>query len=180
LILGGIAAALVAVWALLSLLSATAGGIVPALCLAISCLGSGLAIMISGYLSAGQATMALAGALAGVITATLVLRWSSRGARPLGASIVLFYSLIVAGRFFGELGVPHAIVLFASPLLAWLPELPPVRRLPRWARELARVLLVGVIVAAVVADEVKTFVANTLASADSEFDEPTAPGENVP
>ena len=55
-ILGGLAAALVAVWALLELLSTKAKGLVPAICLAISCLGSGLAIMISGYLSGGQAT----------------------------------------------------------------------------------------------------------------------------
>ena len=179
-ILGGLAAALGAVWALLGLLSARAGGIVPAICLAISCLGSGLAIMIHGYLSGGQATMALAGAVAGVIAATLVLRWSALGVRPLGMSIVLFYSLVVAGRFFGELSSTHAIVLFASPLLAWLPELPPARRLPPWARKLTRVLLVGLVVAAVVADEVRMFVANTPVSADSEYDEQKAPDDGGP
>ncbi len=124
-ILGGLAAALIAVSALLNLLSARVGGVSPAICLAISCAGAGLAIMISGYLSGGQATLALAGAVAGLIATTLTLRWSSRGARPLGTAIVLFYSLVVAGRFFGELSSTHAIVLFASPLVAWLPELPP-------------------------------------------------------
>jgi hypothetical protein len=179
-ILGGLAAALIAVWALLSLLSARVGGASPAICLAISCAGAGLAIMISGYMSGGQATLALAGGLAGAAVVALALGWSSRGARPLGVALVALYSLVVTGRFFGELSTTHAIVLFASPLLAWLPELPPVRRLPRWARELTRVLLVGLVVAAVVADEVRTFVANTPASADSEFEEPKAPDDGDP
>jgi hypothetical protein len=175
LILSGLAAALITVWALLGLLSARAGGLVAAFCLAISSGGAGLAIMISGYLSGGQATLALAGAVAGLIAATLALAWSSRGARPLGAAIVFFYSLIVTGRFFGELSTAHAIILFASPLLGWLPELPPLRRLPRWARELTRVLLVGLVVSAVVADDVRMFIANTPASDDSGFDEPIGP-----
>ena len=95
----------------------------------------------------------------------------------LGASIVLFYSLIVAGRFFGELSVPHAIVLFASPLLAWLPELPPVRRLPRWRARAGSGAAGGAVVAAVVADEVRMFIANTPVAGDSEFEEPTVPGD---
>ena len=57
---------------------------------------------------------------------------------PLGVAVVGLYSLLVIGRFFGELSSTHAIVLFASPLLAWLPELPGLRCLPQWARNLAR------------------------------------------
>ncbi len=184
LILGGLAVALITVWALLGLLSARAGGVVPAFCLAISSGGAGLAIMISGYLSGGQTMLALAGAVAGLIAATLALSWSPRGSRPLGASIVFFYGLLVTGRFFGELSTAHAIVLFASPLLGWVPELPVLRRLPRSARELTRILLVGLVVSAVVADDVRMFIANTPASDDPGFEEPSnqegdAP-ENVP
>ena len=47
------------------------------------------------------------------------------------------------GRFFGELSSLHAILLFCIPLLAWLPELPHLRRLPSWARGLTSVVLVG-------------------------------------
>jgi hypothetical protein len=168
LILGALAASLIGVWALMGLLSARVGGISPAVCLAISCAGTGLAIMISGYMSGGQAALALAGGLAGAAAATLLLRWSSRGARPLGAAIVAFFSLVVIGRFFGELSSTHAIVLFASPLLGWLPELPVLHRGPRWGRELLRVLLVGLVVSAVVVVEVKTFIANTPSSEASE------------
>ncbi len=179
-ILGGLAASLIAVWALLGVMSARVGGISAAVCLAISCAGAGLAIMISGYMSGGQAALALAGALAGVAVVTLALRWSSRGSCPLGVAIVAFYSLIVTGRFFGELITTHAIVLFVSPLLGWVPELALLRRLPRWARELTRVVLVGLVVSAVVADEVRMFIANTPASADSEFEEPLAQDGGVP
>ena len=138
LIFGGVAAFLIVVWALLESLSARAPGVSTAVCLAIASTGAGLSIMISGYMSGGQNGLALSAAIAGAILATLALRWSSRGTRPLGVAIVLFYSLIVIGRFFGELSATHAILLFGSPLLAWLPELPLLRRLPRWAIELTR------------------------------------------
>ena len=121
---------------LLEMLSARAGGVTPAVCLAIAGAGAGLAVMISGYMSGGQKGLVLCGALSGLVVAALVLRWSMRGTRPLGVGIVAFYSLIVIGRFLGELSVLHAIVLAGSPLLAWVPELPLVRRLPRLAREL--------------------------------------------
>ena len=157
LILGGLGSFLIVAWALLEMLSARAGGVTPAVCLAIAAAGTGLAVMISGYMSGGRKGLVLCGALSGLVVAALVLRWSMRGTRPLGVGIVAFYSLIVIGRFLGELSVLHAIVLAGSPLLAWVPELPLVRRLPRLARELARVLVVGLVVAAVVAGEVRQF-----------------------
>ena len=65
-------------------------------------------------------------------------------------AIVGLFSLLVIGRFFGELTSVHAVLLFCAPLLGWLPELPYVRRLPAWARGLARVILVGAVVLAVI------------------------------
>jgi hypothetical protein len=176
LILSGLAASLVAVWLLLGLLSARVPGVSTAACLAIATAGAGLAVMISGYMSGGQNGLALSGAVSGAAVATLALRWSSRGRRPLGVAIIGFYSTVVLGRFFGELSTTHAILLFASPLLAWLPELPLVRRLPRWARELARVLLIGLLVAVIVAAEVRKFAEGSPAGADSEY-EGAAPEE---
>ncbi len=173
-ILGGLAVFLVAVWALLELLSKRAPGVSTAVCLAIATAGAGLAILISGYLSGGQNGLALSAAVAGAAVATLSLRWSSRGTRPLGVAIVLFYSLIVIGRFFGALSTTHAIVLFACPLLAWLPELPLLRRLPRWLRELTRALLVALLVSAIVVIEVRNFAENSPAASDSENEEAAA------
>jgi hypothetical protein len=141
--------------------------------LAISSAGAGLAVMISGYMSGGQNGLALAGAVSGAAVATLAFKWSARGTRPLGVAIVGFYSLVVIGRFFGELSTTHAILLFGSPLLGWLPELPLLRRLPRWGRELLRVLVVALFVSGIVANEVRMFVENTPESADSKFAAPT-------
>jgi hypothetical protein len=174
LILGGLAAFLITVWALLGLLSDRARGVSTAVCLAISSAGAGLAVMISGYMSGGQTGLALAGALSGVVVATLTLGWSSRGARPLGVAIVGLYSLVVIGRFFGELSSAHAILLFASPLLAWLPELPLLRRLPRSARNLLRVVMVGLFVSAIVVVEVRKLAESAPSSDDLESEDATA------
>ncbi len=148
-ILGGLAALLAVVWSLLGLLSYRNPGLIHALCLAITSAGAAITVMLSGYATGGQNGLALAAALLGVATSMAALRWTARGTRPLGVAIVLLYSLLVAGRFFGELSSTHGILLFISPLLAWLPDLPGLRRLPSWARNLSRVLFVGLLVAVV-------------------------------
>ena len=63
LILGGLAASLVLLWALLTVLSARVSGVSTAVCLAIASAGAGLAVMISGYMSGGQNGLALSGAV---------------------------------------------------------------------------------------------------------------------
>jgi hypothetical protein len=152
LILGGLAAFLATVWSLLSLLNPRAPGVTHALCLAIASAGGAIVVMLSGYASGGQNGLTLAAAVCGAAVTMAALRWSHRATRPLGAAIVALYSLLVVGRFFGELGSTDAALLFASPLLGWLPELPGLGRLPRWARNLSRLLLVGILVSAVVFD----------------------------
>ena len=132
--------------------TAQAPGAVHAVCLATASAGAAVTVMLSGYATGGQNGLPLAAALVGAATTVAALRWSSRGTRPLGVAIVLLYSLLVVGRFFGELSSTHAILLFGSPLLGWLPELPGLRRLPRWVRDVLRVVLVGILVAAIVVD----------------------------
>ena len=103
-------------------------------------------VMLSGYASGGQVGLPLAAALMGVTAAALVLTRKTPRTGPLGVAIVGLFSLLVIGRFFGELTSAHAIVLLCAPLLGWSTELPYVRRLPSWARGLARVILVAVVV----------------------------------
>jgi hypothetical protein len=74
-----------------------------------------------------------------------------------GPVIVGLFSLLVTGHFFGKLTMAHAFLLFAAPLLAWLPEMPYVRRLPSGLRGLARVLLVAGLVGAVLIQAQRTF-----------------------
>jgi hypothetical protein len=149
-IFGGLGALEAAVWALLSLLDRRAPGPSVPVCLAVASAGAALTVMFSGSASGGQVGLPLAAAIVGSTTAMLVLTRSSRGTGPLGVPIIGLFSLLVMGRFFGELPSAFALLLFCAPLLGWLPELPYVNRLPSWARGLARVLLVGALVSALV------------------------------
>jgi hypothetical protein len=152
LIVGGLAAFLAVVWALLGLHSSRAPGTIHAFCLAVTSVGAALAVMLSGYATGGQNGLALAAALLGAAAVVAILKWQASGAYPVGVAIVALYCLLVVGRFFGELSSTHGILLFASPLLVWLPELPGMRRLPVWARNLTQVLLVALVVGGVVFD----------------------------
>jgi hypothetical protein len=150
LILGGLAAALAGVWALLTLLARRAPGLSHPVCLAGTIAGASVTVMLSGYASGGQIGLPLAAALLGASVAALVLPGPSRGSGPIGVAVVGLFSLLVIGHFFGQLTTTNAILLFCAPLLGWLPELPYLHRLPLWARGLARVILVGALVSTVV------------------------------
>jgi hypothetical protein len=171
-VLGGLAAFLAAVWSLLAVLTSRAPGITHALCLAVTSAGAAITVMLSGYATGGQDGLPLAAALAGAATITAALGWSARGTLPLGVAVIGLYSLLVVGRFFGELSSAHGVLLLVSPLLGWLPELPGLRRLPKWARNLSRVLLVGILVSGVVVDTARNL--SDKPSSDSEPGEPSA------
>ena len=173
LILGGLAALLGTVWWLLALLSSRAPGVSPAVCLAITSASAAIAVMLSGYITGGQDGLTLAAALAGAALTVFTLKWSSRGRLPLGVAVVGLYSLLLIGRFFGELSSAHAILLFASPLLAWIPELPIVNRLPRWARTLARAVLVGLAVSAILVDVGRKLLVDAHSASDPASEELT-------
>jgi hypothetical protein len=146
LIFGGLAAAAGAVWWLLAPLAHRAPGPALPVSLAVVTAISAVTVMLSGYLSGGQTGLSLAAALAGATAAVLLFKGSASQMGFPGVVIVGLFSLLVVGRFFGELTTAHAIVLFCAPLLGWLPELPYVRRMPPWTRGLARVVLVGIAV----------------------------------
>jgi hypothetical protein len=171
-IFGGLAALEAAVWALLSLLVRRAPGPSVPVCLAVASAGAALIVMFSGYASGGQVGLPLAAAIVGAATAMLVLTRSSRGAGPLGVPIIGLFSLLVMGRFFGELTSAYALLLFCAPLLGWIPELPYIRRMPSWARGLARVLLVGALVSALVVLAQRKF--------DRDFQSPSGAGTEEP
>jgi hypothetical protein len=59
------------------------------------------------------------------------------------------FSVLVVGRFFANLTTAHSLVLFSAPLLAWLLELPGIRRLQLSLRGLARVVLIAAVAMAV-------------------------------
>ncbi len=170
-VLAGLAAGLATVWALLARLARRAPGLSQAVCLAGTSAGAALSVMLSGYATGGQIGLPLAAALLGATLAALILPRSPCAAGPLGVGLVVLFSLLVIGRFFGDLSSAHAVLLFCAPLVGWLPELPYVRRLPAWARGLARVILAAVLVSAVVLDAQRRFVENSQSAS------PAEPGE---
>jgi hypothetical protein len=149
-IFGGLAVLEAAVWALLSLLVRRAPGPSLPVCLAGASAAAAVTVMLTGYATGGQVGLPLAAAIMGATAAMLVLTRLSRGTGPLGVPIIGLFSLLVIGRFFGELTSVQAVSLFCAPLLGWFPELPYACRLPSWARGLARVILVAAVVSAVV------------------------------
>jgi hypothetical protein len=124
--------------------------------------------MLSGYATGPQLGFPLAAGLvvAAVTSLALVRTPDLRG--TLGVGIVGLFALLIAGRFFTNLTTTNAILLFAAPLLGWLPELPFVRRLaPRLVR------IAGVALAAIP-------VAVALALAGEKFRIDTAPPSSTP
>ena len=148
-------------------------GLSHAICLSGTSAAAAVTVMLSGYATGGQAGLPLAAALLGASIAALILPRSARVTGPIGVAIVALFSLLVIGRFFGQLTSAHAILLFGAPLLGWLPELPFLRRLPPWARGLSRVILVGALTAVVVGDAQRKFAENSQASSSSEPNEPS-------
>lgn len=149
-ILAGLAAALAGEWAALTALVRREGGRSVILCLALTCAGAGVSVMLSGYASGGLLGFPLSAALVGVVLASLFLAVPLDGTGVTGLALVGLFSLLVIGRFFGELLTSHAVTLFLAPLLSWLPGLP-LRDRPRpRLRGVARVVLTAVPVAVVV------------------------------
>jgi hypothetical protein len=172
LVLGLLAAAQAVVWGLLDLLARRSPGVTLTIGLGIAIGGSAIAIMLSGYATGGQAGLPLSAAVLGASAAAMVPGSPARSrlTAPIGVAVVGLSSLLIIGRFFGELRTDHAVLLFLSPLLAWVPEIPGLRRMPAWARGLTRVLLVALLVSAVLGDAVRRFVERSAPSAPGSDD----------
>ncbi len=141
--LAGLGGSLFAVWGLLALLDWRRPGPSLPLALAVVCAASGVAVMLSGYATGGQLGLPLAAALVGAVLASLLLaRPAGLNVAP-GVGVVGLFSLLVIGRFFGELTTTRAVLLFFAPLVCWLPELP-------WRRGPVRVALVAFLTGLVV------------------------------
>jgi hypothetical protein len=171
-ILGSLAAALAAAWFALARLTERVRDYSVPLSLAVACAGAAAAVMFSGYATGGQLGVPLAGALAGAALASMVVSGPAPATASIGPGLVGLFSLLILGRFFGELPTLWAVVLFSSVLLPWLPEV--VLR-GRWGpslRAAAAVLVVAVPVAAVLVQAQQRF--------DKESQTTTTPGEVSP
>jgi len=105
-------------------------------------------MMMSGYASGGPLAMPLAGGVIGVLAASLAIKNGALVANNiLGVAVVGLSALLIIGHFFGTLTWTNAALLFFAPLLGWLPELPPIRRMKPRLRALLGILLTVVPVA---------------------------------
>jgi hypothetical protein len=172
-ILGCLAALLAVVWIGLSVLERRAPGSSVPVSLAVASAASAVTVMLSGYATGGQIGLPLAAALVGATAAGLVLPQARGAAKPVGVAIVLLFSLLVIGRFFGELTSTHAVLLLCSPLLGWLLELPYLSRLPGWARGLGRVFLVSALAVVVLVQAQGAFNRNMQPPSGASSHEPT-------
>ncbi len=170
--LGGLAAALAAEWFFLDLLMRRSPGRAVPLSLALSCAGAALVSMLSGYASGPQLGFALAACLAGVCAASIALPAGTDLRAALGPAVGGLFALLVISHFFSNLATAHAGLLFAAPLLCWLPEASGILR--AWPRVcgLVRVALVAVPVALVAAQAARHF-------AEASRPAPDAPGPTL-
>jgi hypothetical protein len=159
LILGAIAAAEAAAWVLLARLSQRPAGASLPITLGVAIGAASMTLMLSAYLAGGQAGLPLSAAMLGAAIAAIASPEAARSVAPIGLGVVGLAGLLVIGRFFGELRTDHALLVFAAPCLAWLAELPRLRKLPAWGRGLLRVAIVGLVASGVVADAARRFVA---------------------
>ncbi len=173
-ILGGLGAALAAVWALLAVLTRRPSGRSVPVALAVTAAGAALTVMLSGYLTGGQLGLPLAAALAGAAVASLALRGPPWAEGAAGVGVVGLFGLLVIGRFFGDLTTAHAVALGAAPLLCWLPEAPYLRRLSPRLLGVAAVALGAVVTLSVVAVARQQFIQESRPSASPSSTEPSA------
>jgi hypothetical protein len=143
------------------------------LTLALVTAGAGVTVMLSGYLSGGQLAFPLAAGLAGAAAASLALAKGPDLGGAVGVAVVGLFALLVVALFFGDLTNANAVLLFAAPLLGWLPELLPARRVGPRARGVVRVVLAAVPVAVVLALAVQKFNADSAPRSST-------PGANAP
>jgi hypothetical protein len=141
LILPALATALIATWTSLATLARRTGGRSVPLSLALVCGGAAVTVMLSGYASGGQLGLPLAAAVAGVMLTSLILARPLDASGVTGVAVIGLFSLLLIGRFFGELKTPHAVILFLAPLACWLSELPLAQRLHPRLRGLSRAAL---------------------------------------
>ncbi len=162
-VFAGTAALLFAEWSVLSSLCQRTSTLVLPFALAMASLCGGMAIMLAGYLGGGAATLPLAASLAGAAAANAVFNKQPASAGISGIGLVGLYSLLLIGRFFGELPSAAAFAVFLSPLMCCASELPILRNRGPWLKAAIGLTLAAIPLAIV------------LALAKTKFDQEMAP-----
>jgi len=159
LIFGGLGLTIAGNWSGLAWIQSRAGSAVRVpLAQAMALLGSGLAVMLSGYASGGLTVLPLAAAIFGASIAP-AFRGGDPDTAP-GVGLIGLAGVLMMGTFFGRLRTTEAVVLFLAPLLAGIPEIPPLARLSPRFRTVLGVVLTACAVAAATATTWRRFAAD--------------------
>jgi hypothetical protein len=146
LILVGLAVLLASLWGVLWMLAKrTACRSVPVV-LAFVCAGAAVTIMLSGYASGGLIGLVLAAAIVGGVIGSLPSRTPEMNG-IIGLSVVGLFSVLVIGRFFGQLTTLNAALLACAPVIAWIAEVGFLRSRGPRLRGIARVVVCAIPVA---------------------------------
>ena len=154
-VLSGGFGGLIAAWSLLCGLSRRSDSCSITLSIAMAVLSTGLATMMAGYIKGGVAAIPLTATLLGIALVSQVLA-SGLGdpGEPhlqgaIGIGVIGLFSLLCIGHFFGQLSALHAIVIFLTPLLCWMSELPGLRSRTPLQKSALRLIAVTIPLAAV-------------------------------
>ena len=146
---------LIVVWSLLRRLSRRSASCSITLSLAMAVLCTGLATMMAGYIKGGVAAIPLTATLLGIALVSPVLtNGLGDSGEPylqgtIGIGVIGLFSLLCIGHFFGQLNGLHAIVIFLTPLLCWISELPGLVSTPPLQKFSIRLIAVTIPLAAV-------------------------------
>ncbi|HEV3004134.1 MAG TPA: hypothetical protein VGX78_06710 [Pirellulales bacterium] len=175
-IFGLLAIALAGVWASLAKLAGQSAGRSVVLAAAMCSAAAGIAIMLSGSMTAGQIGLPLAAALAGASATSLVIGGPQGDSAAIGPAVVGLFALIVVGRFFADLTTLHAVLLFTATLGCWVSALPYIRNLRPAMIGTCRLAAVAVPLAIVVIQAQSRFAANAASAGEYGAYGAAAPG----
>jgi hypothetical protein len=167
-VLCGLAALLMLWWAMLSGLQSQTSSHVVMWVLALDALAVAATVMLSGYYRAGLLGLGLAAALAGATLASHLARPQSTANGSLGMAVVGIFSVLLAGRFFGQLSTGQMAWLLLAPMLVWTVELPRLRSLsPGWRNAVRLSCLAVPLIVIVIVAQRKFIAASTARSTPS-------------
>lgn len=143
LILGLAGALLVVVWGLLVWLDRRTPGVSVPLALVMSLVCGGMAVILAGYISGGEASLPPAAAVGSAALVSGTFGRDQPAHAMIGVGVVTLFALLFVGRFFGAVPTWQAVAVFLAPLLCWTGELPPLRQQTRWSSATMRLALVA-------------------------------------
>lgn len=163
------AVALIAIWWLLVRLIERSPGVSIPLVLAQVTVASGLALMLSGYATGGQAALPPAAGLVAIAVAAWGLKTAPPGACVLGIGIMSLFGILMLGVFFGDLSPARGLVLLLAPLVSWASELPALRARKPWVVAAVRLALTAIPLSAVLFLAQRDFAKNMETTTGGEY-----------